>query len=412
MFVCWRCGAKREGVAEVIQGETKRFGHNRAQNFPPLVSVTVWERLRYESWIHMEIISIAVVFLVPAAANPHADVYGFSSIAERDAYFAGVQSLLSHVESGYSASCRKIFHGKGFTFGHSWQDWYMWWNVFRHSHMSWGSGTYVEIGTNDPTWNSNSLFFDKCLGWRGVCIEPQEMFHAKIRSERSCSLVPRCVSVTGGDPSEREMRSITLVDEHNMSLFVYQKTFKTRRRAEKGSPVTCVDAGEVLPKLLGGGKSARAPIAGEHAPAGEGGAGRGGSLPVVDLLLVDIDGMEAAVMQCFPLEAMNVRAVLIETIFAQMSHVDAFFHRRESATKTPLLHYAPTPSLPSCPLPFAPVVTSACPWCPTLSPCRWVRQRRLVLHSNLQRSARHQILRQPLRPARAANRLSAVAGRQ
>ena len=40
---------------------------------------------------------------------------------------------------------------------------------------------------------SNTLFFDKCLGWRGVCFEPQTRYHGWIRRTRGCTLVPSCV---------------------------------------------------------------------------------------------------------------------------------------------------------------------------------------------------------------------------
>lgn len=43
--------------------------------------------------------------------------------------------------------------------------------------MTGRKGFYVEAGANDPLYLSTSLFFDKCLGWDGLCVEPNEKFH-------------------------------------------------------------------------------------------------------------------------------------------------------------------------------------------------------------------------------------------
>ena len=57
---------------------------------------------------------------------------------------------------------------------------------------------YVDVGANDPKGLSNTYFFDKCLGWRGVCIEANPALAATLRSERSCTVVNKCVSATRG----------------------------------------------------------------------------------------------------------------------------------------------------------------------------------------------------------------------
>jgi hypothetical protein len=53
---------------------------------------------------------------------------------------------------------------------------------------------YVDLATNHAVFGSNSLFFDRCLGWKGLCIEPNPMYHKAIRKLRTCALDTRCVS--------------------------------------------------------------------------------------------------------------------------------------------------------------------------------------------------------------------------
>lgn len=42
--------------------------------------------------------------------------------------------------------------------------------------------------------SQTAYFFDVSLGWRGVCVEANPVYHAGIRAHRSCDLVPRCAS--------------------------------------------------------------------------------------------------------------------------------------------------------------------------------------------------------------------------
>lgn len=69
------------------------------------------------------------------------------------------------------------FKDKG---GQANQDIFLFQNLFRHWPMTGRKGFYVEAGANDPLYLSTSLFFDKCLGWDGLCVEPNEKFH-KVR---------------------------------------------------------------------------------------------------------------------------------------------------------------------------------------------------------------------------------------
>lgn len=45
---------------------------------------------------------------------------------------------------------------------------------------------------------SNTYFMDRCLGWHGICVEANQKYFEKIHRERSCALVPTCVSERDG----------------------------------------------------------------------------------------------------------------------------------------------------------------------------------------------------------------------
>ena len=217
---------------------------------------------------------------------------------------SAINQLLQHVPPKHHHTCRAILQGESFTFGQAWQDWYIFNNHFR-DRLKWGDGVYVDIGTNHPTSISNTLFFDRCLGWRGVCFEPQTKYHAMIKSERNCTLVPRCV-VGRGQSTAGHMQGIG-----GSAHLVLDGT------SSSDAASSCVDATVVLPSILGHGTS-------------------------VDLLSIDIEGFEAPVLQCFPFEEHSVKTILMETNFAQLREVDLFFHRHDYVNDQTFLNDADT----------------------------------------------------------------------
>ena len=66
------------------------------------------------------------------------------------------------------------------------QDIFLFHNLYKYWPMTGRKGFYVESGANDALYLSTSLFFDKCLGWDGLCVEPQEKFHKVGGSKLQC----------------------------------------------------------------------------------------------------------------------------------------------------------------------------------------------------------------------------------
>jgi hypothetical protein len=83
-------------------------------------------------------------------------------------------------DAAYQDYCMQVlvnstrFKDKG---GQANQDIFLFQNLYRYWPMQGRRGFYAESGANDPLYLSTSLFFDKCLGWAGLCVEPQQKFH-------------------------------------------------------------------------------------------------------------------------------------------------------------------------------------------------------------------------------------------
>jgi len=55
-------------------------------------------------------------------------------------------------------------------------------------------GFFVDIGANDGITQSNTFFFEKTLGWKGICVEPVPSAFEELRRNRNCFCVQGCVS--------------------------------------------------------------------------------------------------------------------------------------------------------------------------------------------------------------------------
>lgn len=75
------------------------------------------------------------------------------------------------------------------------QDYFLYKNHFKSMSRP---GFYVDLASNNPIKMSNTYFLDRCLGWRGICIEANDVYFEPIHRERSCALVPTCVSSEDG----------------------------------------------------------------------------------------------------------------------------------------------------------------------------------------------------------------------
>lgn len=56
------------------------------------------------------------------------------------------------------------------------------------------NGIFVDIGAHNGIHFSNSCFFEKKMGWNGICFEPIPEIFAELKKNRDCILVQGCVT--------------------------------------------------------------------------------------------------------------------------------------------------------------------------------------------------------------------------
>lgn len=164
-------------------------------------------------------------------------------------------------------------------------------NIFSKDALE-GQGVYVDVGTSHPYHLSNTAYFDQCLGWRGVCVEPNPLNRPVIGALRTCEVVTNCAYseernftfAKGGELSAIVPGGWTDDDPDDWNSPTYRATCHTLERI-------LLDA---IPKILGPQEA----------------ASRGRR---VDLLSVDAEGVEIDIFKDFPFKDWDIRCIIVET---------------------------------------------------------------------------------------------------
>lgn len=153
-------------------------------------------------------------------------------------------------------------------------------------------GVYVDVGANEPVDNSNTCYFDRVLGWRGVAIEPLNRFAEAWARERSASLV----AVAATEARQLLRFEEVISDDGTPFSSVLGNSSKNGNLERRTIEVQ----GERLDSLL---------------------IERG--LQDIDLMSIDVEGHEMEVLKGLDLSKVRVSVLIIE------NNVPAFRGRRE-----------------------------------------------------------------------------------
>jgi FkbM family methyltransferase len=55
------------------------------------------------------------------------------------------------------------------------------------------NGVFVDVGAHDGITYSNTYFFEKDLGWTGICIEPIPEVYEQLKRNRNCLCIQGCI---------------------------------------------------------------------------------------------------------------------------------------------------------------------------------------------------------------------------
>ncbi len=140
-------------------------------------------------------------------------------------------------------------------------------------------GFFVELGACDGLYYSNTLYFERKYGWKGLCIEPNDMYFEKLVANRNCHCSNKLVYSEEGvevDFSQCDALSGIVINGES-------GPFTSKTNIVKKNTTT-------LAKVL---DSVSAP-------------------EVIDYLSLDVEGQEYSILSTFPFDKYKFRCMTVE----------------------------------------------------------------------------------------------------
>jgi FkbM family methyltransferase len=162
------------------------------------------------------------------------------------------------------------------------QDWYLNEKLFKNAR----GGIFVDVGAYDGISGSNTLFYEKFLGWSGLCIEPDAAQFTKLAAMRSCACLQTCIADRDGTA---EFVSVTEGLTMMGGLAEHYDPADVKALSERSKIARLEMETRRLDHVLD-----------------ENGIGR------IDYLSIDTEGSELAILKSFDLARFGVRALSVE----------------------------------------------------------------------------------------------------
>jgi FkbM family methyltransferase len=162
-------------------------------------------------------------------------------------------------------------------------------------HLDLDNGFFVEAGANDGLKQSNTYYFERLRGWRGILVEAHPVLAARCRRRRTNALVVQAALVEPGFPGA----TIPLIEAGLMSAvpgaFVDATAMAQHLDAARGFEQPVSGQVVIVPA-----RTLTAVLDEARAPA------------EFDLLSLDVEGYEPAVLRGLDFERYRPRFICVE----------------------------------------------------------------------------------------------------
>lgn len=152
-------------------------------------------------------------------------------------------------------------------------------------------GFFVDIGAHDGVSFSNSLFFERCLSWDGICFEPNPVLFSKCKTNRKCLSENACVSSRSGEVF------FVLLPEPLECLGGIEEFFSDAHAQRINDALGQFGGSAVRIQV-------KSIVLTDYLVSKE--------IKEVDLLLVDVEGAEMEILKSIDYSRINIKSICVE----------------------------------------------------------------------------------------------------
>ena len=158
-------------------------------------------------------------------------------------------------------------------------------------------GTYVEIGAYNGRLESNTRFFDLCLGWKGLLVEGNpDNYQGTIANRRYAHRMSLAPSCDAAYEAANQTIPFYRYPMTNAGLVGHAKTYE-------GKPTVDVPCGPFAPILRD--------IFDDE----------GNALPTIDFFSLDVEGAEPLVLSTIDFKAIRIHVMMIEVVNSHCGNI-------------------------------------------------------------------------------------------
>lgn len=156
------------------------------------------------------------------------------------------------------------------------------------------NGVFIDIGAYDGITHSNTYFFEKDLGWCGICFEPKSSVFAQLTAVRDCLCINACVGETDGTLDFIEVSGAPEMLSGPAKSYDPRHFERLKREvARDGGSITikkvpCVPLNKILDQY---------------------------AISVVDFLSLDTEGSELEILRSIDFNKVYIYAIAVENNF-------------------------------------------------------------------------------------------------
>jgi FkbM family methyltransferase len=155
-------------------------------------------------------------------------------------------------------------------------------------------GFFVDIGASDGWTGSNTFVLEKKYGWNGICVEPNDRFFTKLKRNRRCTLINKCIADT-----EKEVKFLEAAGTWGGITDSYPPSHEKELTAYFPSRNIITDAGAYNTVT-------------KHAVTLEDVLRKNNAPTVIDYLSIDAECSEYLILKDFPFDAYTLLTLTVE----------------------------------------------------------------------------------------------------